>query len=102
MTTDTHDDPIRIFSPASGLPLVSHQRFPADGLFGDDELTVTPPPPMISLTASRVATPGTLTDCPCWITEDYFMLECWHHPLTGLRQINYSLSHAFGPPLAGC
>ena len=37
---------------------MSHQRFPTDGLFGEDELTVTPPPPMISLTASRLATPA--------------------------------------------
>ena len=42
------------------------------------ELTVTPPPPMISLTASKVATPARISDCPCWITEDYFMREFGH------------------------
>ena len=49
---------------------MSHHKFPADGLFGDDALTVTPPPPMRFLTAFEAGDPGTLTDCPCCITED--------------------------------
>ena len=58
--TSTHTDPMRIFRPASGLPLVSHQRFPADGLLGKDELTVTPPPPMRFFMTRRLATPARL------------------------------------------
>ena len=56
--TSTHDDPIRILSPASGFPLVSHQRSPADGPLGADPLTVTLPPPMRSFKTWTLATPA--------------------------------------------
>ena len=70
VTTNSHDDPIRIFSPASGLPLVSHQRFPADGLFGDRRTDGHATAADDLFDRREAGDPGTLTDCPCCVTED--------------------------------
>ena len=76
MFSHMHDGRVTpIFSPASGpTPLASHQRFPADGLFGDDELTGHGPSDaaMISLTRLEAGrNQARLTDCPMFrINED--------------------------------
>ena len=60
-STSTQDDPTRIFRPTSGFPLVSHQKFPADGLVGAEPLTVTLPP-MRFLTDLEAGDPTTRSD----------------------------------------
>ena len=52
-TDSCHAVPTRTFRPASGLPLVSHQRSPSVGLAGAVAATVTDAPPPAPSPVSR-------------------------------------------------